>query len=49
MSKEKIIFSAAAAAVCTIGLTAAAVIICKRLFEKNYMTVSDSTNIVKYF
>ena len=38
MENKKIII--AAATVCAAGLTAAAVIVCKRLFEKTYFSVN---------
>lgn len=40
MENKKIIIAAAAATVCAAGLTAAAVIVCKRLFEKTYFSVN---------
>ncbi len=49
MSTEKIIITAAAATVCAVGITAAAFIVCRRLFEKTYFQVSDINNSVKYF
>lgn len=44
MSTEKIIIAASAATVCAVGIAAVTVFLCRRLFEKNYFTVSDSTN-----
>jgi hypothetical protein len=40
MRNKKIIVAAAAATVCAVGITAAAVVVCKRLFEKTYFSVS---------
>jgi len=40
MTNGKIIFAAAAATVCAAGLTTACIIVCRRLFEKNYIPVS---------
>ncbi|MBQ9808910.1 MAG: hypothetical protein IJM55_08605 [Ruminococcus sp.] len=42
MSSEKIIIAAAAATVCAVGMAAVTVVVCKRLFEKNYFQVSDN-------
>ncbi len=47
MNTEKIIITAAAATVCVVGITAATVIVCRRLFEKKYVSVSDTNNYVK--
>ena len=44
MSKKKIIVTASAAAICAVGITAATVIVCQRLFKKNYFTVSNENN-----
>ncbi|MBR4627048.1 MAG: hypothetical protein IKO47_05030 [Ruminococcus sp.] len=41
MNHGKVIFAAAAATVCAAGLTTACIIICRRLFEKHYIPVSD--------
>lgn len=41
MKHGKIIIAAAAATVCAAGLTTACIIVCRRLFEKNYIPVSD--------
>lgn len=40
MKNKKIIAVAAAATVCAVGISAAAVIVCKRLFEKTYFSVN---------
>lgn len=42
MKHGKIIFAAAAATVCAAGLTTACIIVCRRLFEKHYVSVSYS-------
>ena len=34
--------AAAAATVCAVGMAAVTVVVCKRLFEKNYFQVSDN-------
>ncbi len=44
MSKTKIIVTASAAAICAVGMTAAAIVVCRKLFEKNYFTVSNENN-----
>ena len=44
MSKKKAIVTASAAAICAVGITAATIIVCKRLFQKNYFTVSNENN-----
>lgn len=41
MNKGKIIIAVSAAMICTAGLTTAAVIVCKRLYEKHYFSVND--------
>ena len=41
MNYGKVIIAASAATVCAAGITAACIIICKRLFEKHYIPVSD--------
>lgn len=43
MKKKTIIIAAASVAVCAAGLTAT-VIVCKRLFEKNYFSVNSDNN-----
>jgi len=40
MDHGKIIFAACAATLCAAGITAACVVVCKRLLEKNYISVS---------
>lgn len=40
MKKGKILIAVSAAALCTAGLTTAAVIVCKRLYEKHYFSVN---------
>ena len=40
MKHGKIIFAAAAVTVCAAGLSAACIIVCRRLFEKHYIPVS---------
>ena len=42
MTHGKIIIAATAATVCAAGLTAACIIVCRRLFEKHYVPVSYS-------
>lgn len=42
MSKGKIIIAATAATICAVGITTAAVVVCKKLFEKKYFAVNDS-------
>ena len=44
MSKKKAIVTASAAAICAEGITAATILVCKRLFQKNYFTVSNENN-----
>ncbi|MDD6346370.1 MAG: hypothetical protein PUA51_09180 [Oscillospiraceae bacterium] len=41
MNKGKILIAVSAAMICTAGLTTAAVIVCKRLYEKHYFSVND--------
>lgn len=41
MVNKKLITAAAAATICAVGFTAAALVICKRLFEKNYFSVNN--------
>jgi len=41
MKHGKIIFAAVMATVCAAGLSAACVIVCRRLFEKHYIPVSE--------
>jgi len=40
MKHGKIIFAAVTATVCAAGLTSVCIIVCRRMFEKNYITVS---------
>lgn len=40
MKKGKILIGVSAAAICAAGLTAAAVFVCKRLYEKHYFSVN---------
>ena len=42
MSKGKIIIAASAATICAVGITTAAIVVCKKLFEKKYVAVNDS-------
>lgn len=44
MSKGKIVLAATAATLCAVGITTATIFVCKRLFEKNYFTVSSGLN-----
>ena len=44
MSKGKIVIAATAATLCAVGISAATIIVCKRLFEKNYISVSSGLN-----
>lgn len=41
MKKGKILVAVSAAVICTAGLTTAAIIVCKRLYEKRYFSVND--------
>ncbi len=41
MKKGKIIFAVITAAVCTVGITVSLLVICKKLFERNYITISE--------
>lgn len=41
MKNGKILVAVSAAVICTAGLTTAAVIVCKRLYEKRYFSVND--------
>ncbi len=41
MNKGKILIAVSAAMICTAGLTTAAVIVCKKLYEKHYFSVND--------
>lgn len=41
MKKEKILIAVSAAMICTAGLATAAVIVCKRLYEKHYFSVNE--------
>ncbi len=44
MSNGKVMIAAAAVTICAIGLTTATIVVCKKLFEKKYFTVSDGIN-----
>lgn len=44
MSKGKIVLAATAATLCAVGISAATIIVCKRLFEKNYFPVTNGLN-----
>lgn len=41
MSISRFLFKVAAIAICTVGMLSAAAIVCQKLFEKNYLTVSE--------
>ena len=41
MNKGKILIAVSAAVICSAGLTTAAAIVCKRLYEKHYFSVND--------
>lgn len=41
MKKEKILIAVSAALICSAGLTAASIVVCKRLFEKHYFSVNE--------
>lgn len=45
MKHGKIIIAAAAITLCTAGLTTACIVVCRRLFEKNYISVSDTNRL----
>ncbi len=45
MKHGNIIIAAACATVCAAGLSAACIIVCRRLFEKHYIPVSDPSGI----
>ncbi|MBR1822813.1 MAG: hypothetical protein IJ779_01120 [Ruminococcus sp.] len=49
MSNGKIIIIASAATLCAVGITTATIIVCKKLFEKNYFAVNDGINDVNNF
>ena len=41
MKKGKIIIAAITAVVCTVGITVSLFVICKRIFERNYITIGE--------
>ncbi|MBR6243435.1 MAG: hypothetical protein IKQ90_08070 [Ruminococcus sp.] len=43
MGKGKVIIAAATVTIVTAGITAATVIVCRRLFEKNYFTSAENS------